>query len=125
MDATELLSTLLVSIGYRLPIMIALGVAVVMLLDSPRGKVRSVALGALSLLLAVTLIGGGLTAIPLVLIASGNYSGIGAMNTLLSIGHIGLSLLEAAGYIMLAWAVVQALRRPQAPGKDLSPQRIR
>ena len=117
MDATELLSTLLVSIGYRLPIMIALGVAVVMLLDSPRGKVRSVALGALSLLLAVTLIGGGLTAIPLVLIASGNYSGIGAMNTLLSIGHVGLALLEAAGYIMLAWAVVQALRRPQAPGK--------
>ncbi|MGE8227347.1 MAG: hypothetical protein ACN6RK_16320 [Stenotrophomonas sp.] len=117
MEPTELLTTLLVSIGYRLPIMIALGVAVVMLLDTPRGKVRSVALGALSLLLAVTLIGGGLTAIPLVLIATGNYSGMGAMNTLLSIGHVGLALLEAVGYIMLAWALVQALRRPQAPGK--------
>ena len=117
MQPTELLTTLLVSIGYRLPILIALGVALVMLIDTPRGKVRSVALSALALLLAVAMIGGVLSAVPLLLIASGNYSSVGSMNTLFSIGHLVLSLFEAVGYVLLAWALVQALRRPQAPGK--------
>lgn len=117
MQPTELLTTLLVSIGYRLPILIGLGIALVMLLDTPRGKVRSVALSALGLLLAVTMIGGVLGAVPLLLIAAGNYGGVSSMNTLLTIGHIALSLLEAVGYVLLAWALVQALRRPQAPGK--------
>lgn len=117
MQPMELLTTLLVSIGYRLPILIGLGIALVMLLDTPRGKVRSVALSALALLLAVSMIGGVLSAVPLLLIAGGNYSSVGSMNTLLTAGHIALSLLEAVGYIMLAWALVQALRRPQAPGK--------
>ena len=117
MQPMELLSTLLISIGYRLPILIALGVALVMLLDTPRGKVRSVALSALALLLVVTMIGGVLSALPLLLVAAGNYSSAGSMNTLLMVGYIALSLMEAVGYIMLAWALVQALRRPQAPGK--------
>lgn len=117
MQPMELLTTLLVSIGYRLPILIALGVAIVMLLDTPRGKVRSVALSALALLLVVTLIGGVLTASPLLFIAMGNYGGMSALNTLFTVAHFALSLLEATGYIMLAWALVQALRRPQAPGK--------
>ena len=117
MQPMELLSTLLISIGYRLPILIALGVALVMLLDTPRGKVRSVALSALALLLVVTMIGGVLSALPLLLVAAGNYSSASSMNTLLTVGYIALSLMEAAGYIMLAWALVQALRRPQAPGK--------
>ncbi|MGE8279113.1 MAG: hypothetical protein ACN6O2_01645 [Stenotrophomonas sp.] len=117
MQPTELLTTLLVSIGYRLPILIALGVALVMLIDTPRGKVRSVAMSALGLLLTVTMLGGVLSAVPLLLIASGNYGGVSSMNTLLSVGHLALSLFEAVAYILLAWALVQALRRPQAPGK--------
>ena len=117
MQPTELLTTLLVSIGYRLPILIALGVAMVMLLDTPRGKVRSVALSALALLLAVTMIGGVLTASPLLFLAMGRYDGLSSLNTVFTIAHFAFSLLEATGYIMLAWALVQALRRPQVPGK--------
>ena len=43
MDNTQLLTTLLVSIGYRLPVLIALGVALVMLLDTPKLAARRAA----------------------------------------------------------------------------------
>ncbi|MGH8053799.1 MAG: hypothetical protein ACREP4_07750 [Stenotrophomonas sp.] len=117
MDPSELLSTLLVSVGYRLPILIALGIALVMVLDTPRGKVRGVALWGLALLLVAALVGGVLSALPLLLIAAGNFQAVGMMNTLLSVSHLVLSLLEAVGYLLLAWALVQALRRPLPPGK--------
>jgi len=116
MESTQLLSTLLLSLGYRLPILIALGVALVMLLDTPRGRVRTVALAALGLLLVTTLVGGLLSVLPLLMIAGGNFAGLGGLNTVLNVAHFALSLLEAVGFILLAWALVQALRRPLPAG---------
>lgn len=110
MDNAELLTTLLVSIGYRLPVLIALGVALVLLLGAPRALARTAALWALSLLMLVALLGGVLSVLPLLMIAAGNYDRIGAMNTVLTAAHFGLSLLEAAGLVLLAWALVRALR---------------
>ncbi|MEA5669449.1 hypothetical protein ATCM_07145 [Stenotrophomonas sp. ATCM1_4] len=117
MNSTELLSTLLVSIGYRLPIIIALGVAVMMVFDTPSSRPRQMVLWGLSVLLLCTVVGGGLAVLPLLFLAQGNYGALSGLNTLLSVVHIGLSLLEAAGFILLAWGVAQALRRPAAGGK--------
>ena len=43
MDSSQLLFSLLTSVGVRMPVLIALGVAVVMLADAPAGRVRRVA----------------------------------------------------------------------------------
>ncbi|WP_305805329.1 hypothetical protein [Stenotrophomonas sp. YIM B06876] len=110
MSETDLLAALLTSIGYRLPMLIALGVALVMLLDTPRGKVRTAALAALSLLLATTMLGGLLTVTPLLLVANGAFSALSGWNHLLGLGHVILSLCEALGIVLLAWALVRALR---------------
>ncbi len=114
MDNTQLLTSLLVSIGYRLPVLIALGVALVLLLGAPRAVARTAALWALSVLMAVTLLGGVLSALPLLMIAAGNFNGIGALNGALGAAHFALSLLEATGFVLLAWALVRALRGPAA-----------
>ncbi|MGB3394563.1 MAG: hypothetical protein WA956_07580 [Stenotrophomonas sp.] len=110
MDNAELLTTLLVSIGYRLPVLIALGVALVLLLGAPRALARTAALWALSLLMLVALLGGVLSVLPLLMIAADNFHGIGALNSVLRVAHFVLSLLEAAGLVLLAWALVRALR---------------
>ncbi len=110
MDNAQLLSSLLVSIGYRLPVMIALGVALALLLGAPRAAARGAALWALAILMATTLLGAVLSVLPLLLIAAGNFDGISALNTWLGLGHFALSLLEAAGFVLLAWALVRALR---------------
>jgi len=109
-DNTQLLTTLLVSIGYRLPVLIALGVALVLLGGAPKAVARTAALWALSLLMAATLLGGVLSVLPLLMIAAGNFDGIAGLNTWLGIGHFMLSLLEAAGFVLLAWALARALR---------------
>ena len=115
MDHAQLLGSLLVSIGYRLPVMIALGVALVLLLGAPKAVARSAALWALAILMATTLLGALLAVLPLLLIAAGNFDGIAALNTALGIGHFVLSLLEAAGFVLLAWALARALRgQPKA-----------
>jgi len=110
MDNAQLLTTLLVSIGYRLPVLIALGVALVLLGGAPKAVARTAALWALSLLMAATLLGGVLSVLPLLMIAAGNFDRIGALNTMLGAAHFALSLLEAAGFVLLAWALVRALR---------------
>ncbi|KQO00427.1 MULTISPECIES: hypothetical protein [Stenotrophomonas] len=117
MDHAQLLSSLLVSVGYRLPVMIALGVALVLLLGAPKAAARSAALWALAILMAVTLFGAALSVLPLLMIAAGNFDGIAGLNTWLGIGHFMLSLLEAAGFVLLAWALARALRgNAGAPG---------
>jgi hypothetical protein len=110
MDNTQLLTTLLVSIGYRLPVLIALGVALVLLAGAPKAVARTAGVWALSLLMAVALLGGVLSVLPLLLIAAGNFDRIGALNTVLGAAHFALSLLEATGFVLLAWALVRALR---------------
>jgi len=112
MDNTQLLTALLVSIGYRLPVLIALGVALVLVLGARRATARAAALWALSILMAVTLLGGVLSALPLLLIAAGSFDRIGALNNVLGVAHFALSLLEAGCFVLLAWALVRALRGP-------------
>lgn len=114
MDNMQLMTSLLVSVGYRLPVLIALGVALVLIQGTPRATARSAALWALLLLMLVTLLGGLLAVLPLLLIAGGNFSGLGTLNTALSVGHFALALLEAAGFVLLAWALARALRAPPA-----------
>ncbi len=117
MDQAQLLSSLLVSVGYRLPVVIALGVALVLLLGAPKAVARSAALWALAILMATTLFGAVLAVLPLLLIAAGNFDGIAALNTALGIGHFALALLEAGGFVLLAWALARALRaNAAAPG---------
>lgn len=117
MDQAQLLSSLLVSVGYRLPVMIALGVALVLLLGAPKAVAHSAALWALAILMATTLFGAVLAVLPLLLIAAGNFDGIAALNTALGIGHFALALLEAGGFVLLAWALARALRaNAAAPG---------
>ena len=117
METSTLLTTLLVSIGYRLPILIALGVGLVMLFDAPRGRARVAAMTGLGLLFSTTVLGGVAGVLPLLLIARDDFSGISSINTLLTGLHLVLSLVEAVAFIVLAWAVVQALRRPAVSGK--------
>ncbi len=117
MDSSEVLQHLLITVGYRLPILIALGVALVMLLDTPRSRARTVAMGGLGVLMLAAVVSAGLSALPLLFVAADNFDGLRGLNTLLSAGHFGMSLLEAAGFILLAWALVQALRRPLPAGK--------
>ena len=117
MDNSTLLQSLLMTVGYRLPILIALGVALVMLMDTPRSRARTVAMSALAMLMLAALVGARLNVLPLLMIAAGNFNGLSALNTLLNIGQAVVALTQAAGFILLAWALVQALRRPLLPGK--------
>lgn len=116
MDSSQLLSTLLVSVGYRLPILIALAVALMMVLDTPRGSIRTAALSGLSLQLGCGIVGGLLAVWPLLLIAKGSYGSLGAFSTLMNIAQFAVALVQAAGFVLLAWALSRALRLagPQA-----------
>ncbi len=73
---------------------------------------RSAALWALAILMASTLSGAVLAVLPLLLIAAGNFDGIAALNPALGVGHFAVSLLEAGGFVLLAWALARALRGP-------------
>lgn len=116
MSDNDLMMALLTSIGYRVPILIALGVALVMLLGAPRGRVRMAALTGVSLLLATTLVGGVLTVLPLLFISSGNYQYLSSLNPLLGILQMARALVEALGLGVMAWALTKALRAPIGSG---------
>jgi len=110
MDQAQLLGNLLVSVGYRLPVLIALGVALMLLWGAPRAVARSAALWALAVLMLVSVLGAVLSVLPLLLIAAGSFERISALNGVLGVAHFALSLLEAGGFVLLAWALVRALR---------------
>jgi hypothetical protein len=118
METRELLSHLLTSVGVHLPVLIALGIALVMALDTPKGRIRSVALWGLAVLMLAQLGGGMASVLPFLLLAQGDFSALGSLQPLLTALHVGLALLQAGGFILLAWALVHALRgqRP-APGR--------
>ena len=46
----DLLISMLTMVGVRLPVLIALAIALVWVVDTPRGAIRSVALGALGVM---------------------------------------------------------------------------
>ncbi|MGH8088972.1 MAG: hypothetical protein ACREPC_11950, partial [Stenotrophomonas sp.] len=60
----DLLMSVLGMVAVRLPVLIALAVSVVWVVDTPRGAIRSVALWAIGLLLAASLAGLVLNVVP-------------------------------------------------------------
>lgn len=115
MSDSDLLIAMLTTIGYRVPMLIALGIALVMLLDTPRGNVRAAALSGLSLLLGTTLVGGLLSVAPLLLISSGNFDSTRGISQILGLSHGVLALVEATGIVLISWALVKALRGKASP----------
>lgn len=110
MDSSALMISLLTSVGVRMPVLIALGVALVMLGDAPPGRVRRVARLALALLMGATLVDGLLAVLPLLLLLGGDFSSIGRLGDGLGLARFAMALVQAAGFIALAWALVQGLR---------------
>ena len=110
MQLEQILGHLLTTVGFHLPVLIALGVALVMVLDTPKGPIRRAALGGLAALLLAQLISGLASAGPLLLIAMGDFASLSAAKNLLSVVHFSAALLTAGGFIAVAWALVRALR---------------
>lgn len=110
----DLMVTMLTMTAARLPILIALAVSVVWVVDTPAGALRSVALSALALLAVTTLAGLVLNVVPVWLVAQGNYETVQGMSGWLGAGHFVLSLLEALAVVLLVWAMTRALRSLKA-----------
>lgn len=114
MDNAQLWFSLLTSVGVRMPVLIALGVAVVMLADAPAGRVRRVARSALGLLMAAVLLEGLLTVLPLLLVVQGNFDAVAALGNSMGIARFMIALVQAGAFIALAWALVHGLRQQRA-----------
>lgn len=110
MDSSALMMSLLGSVGVRMPVLVALGVALVMLGDAPHGRVRRVARTALALLMGCTLVDGLLSVLPLLLVMAGDFSRIGRLGGGLGVARFAIALVQAGGFIALAWALVHGLR---------------
>jgi len=106
----ELLVSMLTMLGVRLPVLIALAIAVVWVVDTPRGPVRSVALTALGVMALTTLSGLLLNIVPMWMVQQGNFDNLRGMSRVLSACHFVLGLLEALAVVLLVWAMTRALR---------------
>ncbi|WNH48564.1 hypothetical protein PDM28_18200 [Stenotrophomonas aracearum] len=111
----DLLLSLLGMAAVRLPLLIALGISLVWVVDTPRGAIRSVALWALALLALGTLAGLVLNIVPTYLVQQGNYGNVQMLSWWLRGGHFALSLVNALGMVLLVWAMTRALRNRSAP----------
>lgn len=108
----ELLISVLGMTATRLPILIALAISVVWVIDTPRTTVRNVALWSLILLAVATVAGLVLNLVPIWLVQQGNYESIRSLSMWLGVGHFVLGLLEALGVVLLVWALTRTLRAP-------------
>ncbi len=106
----ELLISVLGMTATRLPILIALAISVVWVIDTPRTTVRNVALWSLILLAVATVTGLVLNLVPIWLVQQGNYASIRSLSMWLGVGHFVLGLLEALGVVLLVWALTRTLR---------------
>jgi len=106
----ELLISVLGMTATRLPILIALAISVVWVIDTPRTTVRNVALWSLILLAVATVAGLVLNLVPIWLVQQGNYESIRSLSMWLGVGHFVLGLLEALGVVLLVWALTRTLR---------------
>ena len=106
----DLLISMLTMVGVRLPVLIALAIAVVWVVDTPRGAIRSVALAALGVMALTTLAGLVLNLVPMWMVQQGNYESIRSLSMWLGVGHFVLGLLEALGVVLLVWALTRTLR---------------
>jgi len=104
----DLLLSLLGMVAMRLPVLIALAVSLVWVVDTPRGAIRSVALWALGLLLALNIV-------PTWLVQTGDYGNVQMLSYWLRGGHFALGLVDALATVLLVWAMTRALRNRAAP----------
>ncbi len=111
----DLLLSLLGMAAIRLPVLIALGISLVWVVDTPRGAIRTVALWALGLLAVATLAGLALNIVPVWLVETGNYGNVQALSWWLGGGHFLLGIVEALGTVLLVWAMTRALRNRARP----------
>lgn len=111
MDTSQLLTTLLMGLGMRVPVLIALGVALVLLHDAPRGRALAVARCGLAALMASVLGQALLSAWPLLLVMQGDLAGVSALGERMGLLRFALEVVQAGGFVALAWALVQGLRR--------------
>lgn len=111
----DLLLSLLGMAALRLPVLIALGVSLVWVVDAPRGTIRSVALWSLALLLLASLAGLALNIVPTWLVQRGEYGNVQMLSWLLRGGHFLIGLVDALGTVLLVWAMTRALRNRTAP----------
>lgn len=110
MQGADLLMTVLSLVGVRLPVLIALTIGVVWVMDVPRGPVRSGALAGLLLLAVTTVVGLLASMLPMVLVSMGRYESLSGMNMIFGVVHFVLSLIEAFGLVLVVWALTRALR---------------
>ncbi|MGE8217036.1 hypothetical protein D3C87_571210 [compost metagenome] len=106
----ELLMAVLGTVAMRLPILIALAVSVVWVVDTPRGAVRSVALWALGLLALTTVAGLLLGLVPQWLVQQGDYEAMRSLALWLGGARFVLGLFDALALVLLVWAMTRALR---------------
>lgn len=106
----DLMITLLSMVAVRLPVLIALAVSLVWVVDTPRGTVRTVALWALSLLAAATVVGTLVNLVPMWMVDRGNFTAVESLAMWLGVAHFVLGLVEALGLVLLVWAMTRALR---------------
>ena len=111
MDSSELILTLLQGLGLRVPVLIALGVALVLLYDAPPGRPLRVARAGLGLLMASVLVQALVSAWPLLLVAQQDFEAVVAFGQRMALLRFALEAVQALGFIAVAWALVQGLRK--------------
>jgi hypothetical protein len=111
MDSSQLLFSVLTSVGVRMPVVIALGVAIILLADAPAGRVRTVARTGLGVLLAAVLAEALLTVLPVLLVVQGKFDAVASLSSSMGVARFVVALIQAGGFVALAWALVQGLRQ--------------
>lgn len=110
MQVEGLLSALLGAIGLRLPVLIAVCVALVWLLPAPRGPARTGALVGLLLLASVSVLNMLVSLVPLWLLNAGDFTTASALGQVIGEARLVLGVLEAFALVLVIWALTRALR---------------
>jgi hypothetical protein len=110
MDPMAMLMTLGGSLLYRLPLLLVLGAGAVLLAGVAPGPERRQGALGLALLAVGTLLGVLLAIVPMLLLADGG--NLARMGLVMGACGFVVSLVEAAGVLLLVLPLVRALRRP-------------
>ncbi len=102
--------SLLVAVGYHLPTMIALAIALAMLMGGPRSRPRSVAMAGLAILMLCTALDAVVTVLPVLFVGTGRMEMLRTLNSAVLGVHAMVALGRALAFVMLGWALVRALR---------------
>ena len=113
MDNTTTIS-LLVAVGYHLPTLVALAIALAMLAGGPRSRARTVAMTGLAILMLCTLVGAVVTVRPVLFMGNGRLEMLRTLNSVVLGVHATVALGQALAFVMLGWALVRALRAAPA-----------